>query len=426
MGFGEQNMENDIEVLIVEDSVTQAEQLKYILKNNGYQVRVAYDGQEALEAINDKRPTLVITDIVMPNMDGYQLCRTIKNDANLNNIPVIIVSSLSEIKDVIKGLESGADNFIIKPYYEKYLLSRIEYILNNYKNFSSDGANEGIEITLDGKQYCIISKRQQILNFLLSTYETAMQKNVDLLDTQNELEVLNDNLEQAVEERTASLQDEIINRKHAEEKITASLYEKEVLLQEIHHRVKNNMQIISSLLRLQSDNIDDVHYQQMFINSQNRINSMALVHEKLYQSNEFTNINFGEYLKDITNNLAQSYYLSGVVLNIDTDDISLGINFAIPCGLIINELVTNSLKHAFPDGRSGEIKVGLHLNDKNMVELIVSDDGIGIPANLNLDDMPTLGLRLVKILAENQLHGELEIIRNKGTEFHIRFKGDQK
>lgn len=428
MEGAEQIIGDGIEVLIVEDSVTQAEQLRYILETNGYQVRVANDGKKALVSINERKPTIIITDVVMPNMDGYELCRTIKGDDDLSDIPVIIVSYLSNVKDVIKGLESGADNFIIKPYDATYLLSRIEYILDNYKRSSDEMTESVLEITYNGMQYCIKSTRQQILDFLLSTYETAMQKNMDLVKTQEELEKFNDDLEKIVDERTVSLKNEIIARKRVEEEINASLKEKEILLQEIHHRVKNNMQIISSLLRLQSDSIEDEQYHEMFKDSQNRIITMSLVHEKLYQSSNFSEINFGEYIRDITNNLAQSYCRHGITLTIDTEDILLGINFAVPCGLIINELVTNSLKHAFPAGKEGEIKVSLHPKDDNMIELIVSDNGVGIPADFDIDsaDQKSLGLRLVKILTENQLRGEIDLIRNAGTKFHIMFNGDQK
>jgi len=217
------------------------------------------------------------------------------------------------------------------------------------------------------------------------------------------------------------------DRKQAEEKIKKSLNEKEVLLREIHHRVKNNMQIISSLLRLQSQTIKDKTYSQLFEESQNRITSMALVHEKLYQSRDLAKIEFNAYIRDMVTGLFQSYGISTDRINLifDVGDVSLGINSAIPCGLIINELVTNSLKYAFPDGRKGELKITVHEID-NEIELVISDNGIGIPENIDFRNTESLGLKLVSILAERQLRGNLNLDRKTGTEFRIRFKEDRK
>jgi two-component sensor histidine kinase len=151
---------------------------------------------------------------------------------------------------------------------------------------------------------------------------------------------------------------------------------------------------------------------------------MSLVHEKLYQSNNFTRIDFEEYIRELTNGLFRSYGVDKdkISLTIDIENISFLINSAIPCGLIINELVTNSLKHAFPDGMKGEIKIILHSADENMIELVVSDNGIGIHEDIDFKTTKSLGLHLVTILAENQLHGDINLDRSKGTKFKIKFK----
>jgi len=218
---------------------------------------------------------------------------------------------------------------------------------------------------------------------------------------------------------------DITERKRVEEKIEASLKEKEMLLREIHHRVKNNMQVISSLLWLQSQYIKDKKYLEMFRDSQNRIMSMSLIHEKLYRSKDLAKIEFNEYIRDLVNGLFQSHAskTGSITLKLNVDNVSLGILHAIPCGLLINELITNSLKYAFPQDRIGEIKVSLHLNNENMVELEVSDNGVGIPPDVDFRKTGSLGLRLVTILAEDQLHGKIELDRSRGTEFIIEFKG---
>ncbi len=216
---------------------------------------------------------------------------------------------------------------------------------------------------------------------------------------------------------------DITDRKRAEEKIRASLREKEVLLREIHHRVKNNMQVISSLLKLQSKYIKDEEDVEMFKESQNRIKSMALVHEKLYQSEELANIDFNEYVKHLANILFRSYGIDTgeIALKIDVEDVIIEVDTAIPCGLIINELVSNSLKYAFPEGGKGEVKITLHSTDENEMELTVSDDGVGVPKDLDFRNTESLGLRLVNILTK-QIGGRLDLESSKGAKFHIRFK----
>ena len=215
---------------------------------------------------------------------------------------------------------------------------------------------------------------------------------------------------------------DISRRKQTEEKIKASLEEKEVLLKEIHHRVKNNLQIISSLLSLQSEYVKDTRCIESLEESRNRIRTMALVHEKLYQSENLASINLKEYVKSLVSGLVRSYRVNTdrITPKIKVEDIFLGVDTAIPCGLIINELVSNALKHAFPD-RKGEITVTLHSFD-DIIELIVSDNGIGIPDNIDFKAAETLELHLVTILAEDQLEGEITLDKRKGTSFKITFK----
>jgi two-component sensor histidine kinase len=216
---------------------------------------------------------------------------------------------------------------------------------------------------------------------------------------------------------------DITERKRAEEQIKASLREKEILLREIHHRVKNNLQIISTLLYLQSGYIKDKEAFEMLKESQNRLKSMALIHDKLYQFKDLGKIDIARYIRELATDLFHSYGVKpdGVRLKIDVREIVLGVDTAIPCGLIINELVSNSLKHAFPDGKEGTIRIELlrSVND-NTFTLIVSDNGIGFPKDLDFRNTGTLGLQLVITLVE-QLKGTIELDRSEGTEFKITF-----
>jgi len=219
---------------------------------------------------------------------------------------------------------------------------------------------------------------------------------------------------------------DITDRKKVEEQIKTSLKEKEVLLQEIHHRVKNNMQIISSLINLQSWQIEDPKVKNMFQMSRDRIRSMALIHEKLYQSKDLAGINFAQYIQSLTVHLMHTYNakLKNVHLKTEVENVFLDISKAIPCGLIINELVTNSLKHAFPDGQSGEILVRLHTNNNGKMALEVSDTGVGFPDGSNVRKPDTLGLQLVNDLV-NQLGGIIELDQTRGTAFRVAFDRTQ-
>jgi two-component sensor histidine kinase len=211
-------------------------------------------------------------------------------------------------------------------------------------------------------------------------------------------------------------------RKRAEEQVKASLAEKEVLLKEIHHRVKNNLQVISSLLKLQSQHLDDKQAEEIFKECQNRVKSMALVHEKLYQSRDLAKIDFAEYVRNLVAHVFRSYptSLGNVGLKVNVDTISFSIDLAIPLGLLINELVSNCLKHAFPDERKGEIRVDLHPDGRGQYVLTVSDNGVGFPGDVDFRNTETLGLQLVNTLT-GQLDGAVEILRNGGTEFRITF-----
>ncbi len=252
---------------------------------------------------------------------------------------------------------------------------------------------------------------------------------------------------------------DITDIKIAENKIKASLEEKELLLQEIHHRVKNNLQIISSLLSLQSGYVKDKEYLGLFKESQSRVKSMAFIHEQLYQSSNFTNIEFAGYVQNLISYLFHSYSIdpSHVNFKLNIENVSLDINTAIPCGLIINELVTNSLKYAFPkfenekvlipvtyscgpadetssslavkssdstvtsvDTISNEISICLHSYKENKFILIVSDNGIGLPENIDFRNTKSLGLQLVTNLV-NQLDGTIELDKNNGTKFKVLF-----
>jgi PAS domain S-box-containing protein len=221
--------------------------------------------------------------------------------------------------------------------------------------------------------------------------------------------------------RMTGVQQDITERKKAEEKLQNSLREKEVLLREIHHRVKNNLHIISSLLDLQSDLLDNQELIEIFADSQNRIRSMALIHEQLYQSPDLGQVEFGEYIHRLMSNLFFSLgdCLNGVKPIVEVEPVYLNLETAIPCGLLINEIVTNAFKHAFPNDKSGKVYVRFHQNHQQLT-LTIADNGIGIHDGINLQNSSSLGLRLVNILSK-QLKAEIKSYFSQGTYFQFVF-----
>lgn len=214
------------------------------------------------------------------------------------------------------------------------------------------------------------------------------------------------------------------NLKLREAELEVSLKEKDVLLREVHHRVKNNLQIITSFLRLQAGKIEDVQYAKMFQESQNRIKSMALIHEMLYKTKNLSELDFKTYVHNLTQSLMRSHAVDArnILLKLKIVDAHLDLDCAITCGIILNELISNALTHAFPEKRQGQIDISFKLNDEKEIELKVSDNGIGIPPGYDFKASKSLGLRLITILAEDQLRGSIDLNRENGTHFTIRFK----
>jgi PAS domain S-box-containing protein len=216
--------------------------------------------------------------------------------------------------------------------------------------------------------------------------------------------------------------EDITKQKLTEEQIKASLYEKEALLKEIHHRVKNNLQIISSLIYLQSQRIEDVSVRQIFEDSQSRISSMALVHDSLYRSQDFACVDLSEYVQMLTANLFQTYRIQPdlvkLLVNVD-EGVVVSLDRAIPCGLILNELMTNALKHGFSNGQTGEITVILKSHHL-AIHLIVENDGNSLPESFELQKIRSMGLRLVNALV-SQLHGQFEVEKTAKTRFKVTF-----
>lgn len=264
-----------------------------------------------------------------------------------------------------------------------------------------------------------LERRNQKLEREIGERRRAEEK---LSEYQEQLEYLVEKRTEELSLTNDQLQQEVVERQQTEERIAASLEEKEVLLRELHHRVKNNLQIISSLLDLQANHIEDETALAVLRNSSHRVGSMGLIHERLYQSTDLVQIDLADFIRTLSEDLVRSYSIGpgAVSLEFELAETTLGIDAAISCGLIIDELVANSIKHAFPHHRKGTIGIGLHTDRDNQITLTVWDDSIGIPLERDSVQSGSLGLTLVTSLVKH-LKGKIEISREGGTKAEIVF-----
>jgi two-component sensor histidine kinase len=209
-------------------------------------------------------------------------------------------------------------------------------------------------------------------------------------------------------------------RKRAQQELEAALHEKTLMMREIHHRVKNNLQVMSSLLNMHARDLEDPRLQEMFLESQLRIRAMAIVHDKLYDSLNFAAIDFEDFLRSVSRELVQALGRPGIELMMDTEKVNLSIVDAVPCGLIANELLSNAFKHAFPHDRSGTIVVSLHRGQESTVDFGVRDDGIGLPPQFSIEKARSVGLTLVQSLVQ-QIGGVVTVDGHDGTDIRVKF-----
>jgi PAS domain S-box-containing protein len=274
-------------------------------------------------------------------------------------------------------------------------------------------------ITFDSQDICYLKRQQVLRTKVQQSFELKMKK-ADNTEFHAQLECrpVCD-----LEGRIIHIRGVIIDINRlmlAEAQLKNSLQEKELLLKELHHRVKNNLALVSSLLNLQNESAGNPSVDRVFESCRNRIKSMGLVHEILYNSEDLTKIDFSKYLKELLNYISHSYITEETTLTIRVDDIKMPVNKAIPCGLILNELITNAFKYAFNGIIAGEIRIEITIKDDKSCQLLISDNGIGLPADLNVRNPPSFGFTLVNLLI-NQLKGSFEIDRNGGTTFRIIF-----
>lgn len=415
-------------ILIVDDSPTNLSLIVDYLEDYGLNILIAEDGKSSLERAKYAKPNIILLDVLMPGIDGYETCTFLKQDSETQDIPVIFMTALSSIEDKVKGFEVGAVDYVIKPIQPEEVLARIKLHLKlRFMSQAVAQKNKILKIEVE--------QRKIAQNKLSETNSRLEQEIKEKITTQKALQKLNFDLENRVKERTIllansnkKLQQEIIERKHTENNLKTSLIEKELLIKEIYHRVKNNLVVICSLLEMQASYIDNPEVIKMFNNSQERIYSMAIVHEQLYLSDSLNKIDLSNYIKALLENISNSYENKQQKINfvVNTEKININIETANSCGLIINEMVTNAVKHAFVNQATGNIWLTLQRqidqDDSGKIVLTIEDDGIGLPNDFDLGNIDSLGLTLVNILTK-QIEGQLEIYQNgnRGSCFKLTF-----
>lgn len=461
-------------ILIVDDDSDFALSLLDILESRDYQVEMAHSVHQGVEKAKDFDPQVALLDIRLNKGNGLDLLVNLKKIRP--GILCIMMTAYVATETAVEALNEGAYAYLRKPIDVKDLLSTLERCFDKIRleteKYQAEAALQESEnmyrtlvenlpqrIFLKNQSSVYLSCNENFAkDFGVPRLEVHGKTDYDFYPDQFAKQII-ENDKKIIQSGKSSEQEEILNirgsesyvqivktpikdesgrvngilgifwditnRKQAEDKIMASLKEKEVLLKEIHHRVKNNLQVISSLLNLQSRYIHNAEAQSILEDSRNRVRSMALVHEELYRSENFAEVDFKEYIHHLSLNLFRAYNTDPgkICLEIKVEKVSLAVDMAVPCGLIINELITNSLKHAFPSSYQGKGKVLIQLKmlSEEEVELSVEDNGVGVPQDFNVMTTDSLGMYLVRLLSEEQLQGKLSVEQNKGLRFSIRF-----
>jgi PAS domain S-box-containing protein len=455
-------------ILIVEDEPLVRLVTTEMMQREGYNVIAASSGEEAIKTVRLKPEiSLILMDLELgAGIDGAMAAEEITKDYD---IPVVFVSGHTDRESIKKVEEFASYGYIVKGLPGTVFRAYVKMAFNlhdAHKELKEKGqiireseekyrklveqSHDGIYIYSENR-FCFVNGRvseitgftkEDLLNMdlteLVHTDDRELVRGIT--EGRARGEAVPETYEMRIVRKDGKVRDlelavssisyngtyaalgsarDVTERKQAEEKIKTSLKEKEVLLKEIHHRVKNNLAVIASILSLQSSVTADKKTKDILRECQNRAQTMALIHTHLYQSDNLARINFKKYVRTLADSVYRSYRLSpdNIVMNITAGDVSLDINTAIPLGLIVNELVSNAMKYAFPEGRSGQINIDL-ADSADGIVLKVSDNGVGFPENLDFRNTESLGLQLVITLVE-QLTGSIELLRDRGTEFRI-------
>ncbi len=478
--------DNHVRILLVEDNPGDARLLRETLVEtlfSRFELIHVEELSEGLQRLQQEHFDLILLDLMLPDEQGFGTFTRTHSQAP--RVPIIVLTGLDDETLAFKAVREGAQDYLVKGQFDGNLLVRAmryaterkcadEALLDSeerhrllfetmaegvvFQNIGGEitsanaAAQRILGLTLDQmKGRTSLDPRWRAIHEDGTDFEgdthpamVALRTGEPVQDVvmgvfhpqEGAYRWININaipLFRAGEScpyQVYTTFNDITDRKRAEDRLQASLREKEMLLKEIHHRVKNNLQVIASLLDLQAESIQDPAVLQMFQESRNRVRAMGLVHEQLYRSRDLSRIRAARYVPDLVNHLLSIYGSTAVAIDtcIQIDDVHLGVDTAIPCGLLITELVSNAFKHAFPDLEAGswdgeegrQVYVELKADGDEKIRLVVRDNGVGLPPQLDWRRTPSLGLQLVDLLSR-QIHGSVELDQTLGTKFTITF-----
>jgi PAS domain S-box-containing protein len=458
-------------ILVVEDDQIIAQNIEMLLEKLGYNVLgLASSCEETVRIVEKHVPDLILMDInIEGDIDGIETASIIRSSFD---VPVVYLTAFSDKKTLERAELTEPFGYIVKPFNERDFKITVQMALNKsvieskFKKraelYYDTLKSAGDFIICTDMDYKISYMSQLAENFLQVQFKDVRGLHINevmkLTDSITGKEVLNPAIQAINAGKTVHLSEifllelkdgrrvpiedscaviknktggitgtvmifrDATEKQKREDRLLKTIIQKEMLINEVHHRVKNNLQIVSSLLKMQSKYIKDEESKTYFIESQNRIASMSLVHEKLFNNKVETGIHLRKYVEHLLAHLSDSYdnISKRVSFNVEVDEIPIDMNYTVPVGLILNETITNAFKHAFPGEREGIINVNIFKVVNNVI-IKVKDNGIGLPSGINLRELESLGMKLIFLLAEDQLEGMVSVAGDNGTEFTISF-----
>lgn len=465
-------MDNQCHILLIEDDSADVALVELNLRRSGlaFLLHHVQRREDFIRALQTVRYDVILSDYNLPGLTGIEALEMAQHMAK--GTPFIIVTGSINEETAVECMKAGAADYILKTHIARLpqaIISTLqrhraevdreqamEAVRESEKRFRMLADSAPVLIWMAGSQAEYLYFNQPWLSFTGIPLERQMGDGwLTAVHPEDAQRCMNEYLEAFKARKSFDMEYrlkrrdgvyrwfldrgqprflgedkfigyigsciDITERKEAEQRLGDSLREKEVLLQEVHHRVKNNMQVISSLFSLSSTQQVNPAVAAMLKENQNRVQSMALVHEKLYRKSDLSRVDFRDYLHDLITHLFRSFGAVGRVHYVlNTEPVNLAVDYAIPCGLIANELLSNALKHAFPQGRNGTVTIDLHSLDNGDIVLGVSDDGAGLPIGFDGSQGNTLGLQLVNTLT-SQVNGKLEVCREPQTTFTLTF-----
>lgn len=458
-------------ILVVEDEIFIREYLADILERAGYRTIRVSTGEKAINSVHHQVPDCILMDLGLQGISGLEAATKIREQ---HAVPIVFITAYSEDETIEQAQAISLSGYLVKPINEHQLLATVKlairqhHTLHHHDTPGCDHLRSIGKNLPDGIIYRLEIDRQgnSRFDYISEGFESlfGLSRDVVMRDAASFYACLHpEDRDEAMAAQSNSIQNltpfryecrfihpdgkmrwirwhsmpephddgkilfdgvamDITSRKQAEEELRLSLRQKDILLKEIHHRVKNNLQVVLSLLNMQSRKTDDPTTLKSFSELENRVRSMALVHQSLYLSKDITRIDLPVFLRTLVGHCIQTYDMKDVNVIFDITDIHLGINVAIPLGLITNELVTNAMKHAFIDGRTGEINLSCRYqhNDPStdMLCLTVRDNGVGYAGDFS--SKGTMGLELIQLMTA-QLDGEYEFSNHAGVQIDIVF-----